>query len=93
MGVNTPKAAAVAAATVGFAMELHMPKGMIFIMGTWSMIVAMGMLFTTRTAGRIFKTEGAIPKLHMSVAPPNTPNPILIPLPPRRSAALHFQAA
>lgn len=34
MGVNTPNAAAVAAATVGFARDEHMPKGMIFTMGT-----------------------------------------------------------
>lgn len=33
MGVSTPRAAAVAAATVGFAMELHMPKGMMFTIG------------------------------------------------------------
>jgi len=34
MGVNTPNAAAVAAATVGFVGLIHMPKGMIFAMGT-----------------------------------------------------------
>lgn len=33
IGVSTPIAAAVAAATVGLAGELHMPKGVIFIMG------------------------------------------------------------
>lgn len=33
IGVRTPRAAAVAEATVGFAMELHMPNGMIFTMG------------------------------------------------------------
>ncbi len=33
IGVNTPSAAAVAAATVGFAGELHIPKGMIFTSG------------------------------------------------------------
>lgn len=33
MGVNTPSAAAVAAATVGLAMLMHMPKGMIFTSG------------------------------------------------------------
>lgn len=31
MGVSTPIAAAVAAATVGFAGEVHMAKGMIFM--------------------------------------------------------------
>jgi hypothetical protein len=34
IGVKTPKAEAVAAATVGFASELHIPKGMMFTMGT-----------------------------------------------------------
>ncbi len=34
MGVNTPIAAAVAAATIGFAGDMHMPNGMIFTMGT-----------------------------------------------------------
>ncbi len=34
MGVNTPSAAAVAAATIGFAGEMHMPNGMMFIIGT-----------------------------------------------------------
>jgi hypothetical protein len=34
IGVNTPIAAAVAAATVGFAGDMHMPNGMIFAIGT-----------------------------------------------------------
>jgi hypothetical protein len=34
IGVKTPKAAAVAAATEGLAGELHIPKGMMFTMGT-----------------------------------------------------------
>ena len=34
MGVSTPKAAAVAAATMGFDGDWHMPNGGIFIMGT-----------------------------------------------------------
>ena len=33
MGVNTPSAAAVAAATVGFAGEEHMPNGMMLVIG------------------------------------------------------------
>ncbi len=33
IGVRTPSAAAVAAATVGFAGELHMPNGMMFTSG------------------------------------------------------------
>ena len=34
IGVNTPIAAAVAAATVGFAGDMHMPNGMMFAIGT-----------------------------------------------------------
>jgi hypothetical protein len=33
IGVSTPMAALVAEATVGFAIEVHMPNGMIFING------------------------------------------------------------
>jgi hypothetical protein len=33
IGVNTPRAAVVAAATVGFAMEEQVPKGEMFTMG------------------------------------------------------------
>jgi hypothetical protein len=42
IGVSTPKAAAVAAATVGLAMDWHMAKGMIFNIGMLSMMVAAG---------------------------------------------------
>ena len=34
MGVRTPNAAVVAAATLGFAIELHIPNGMMFNIGT-----------------------------------------------------------
>jgi hypothetical protein len=36
MGVSTPRAAAVAAATVGFASDLHIPNGMILTI--WGVI-------------------------------------------------------
>lgn len=42
MGVNTPKAAAVAAATVGLEGELHIPKGGMLTIGLPSMMVAAG---------------------------------------------------
>jgi len=42
MGVKTPIAADVAEATVGLARLLHMPKGMIFTIGLWSIIFAAG---------------------------------------------------
>ena len=70
MGVSTPNAAAVAAATCGFAMEVHIPNGMMFIIGTLSVIQAGGILLhRILAAGRTFSTDGAIPKLHISCAP------------------------
>lgn len=33
IGVRTPRAAAVAAATIGFAGDMHMPKGMMLTSG------------------------------------------------------------
>lgn len=40
IGVSAPIAAAVAAATDGFAMLLHRPKGLMFTIGAWSIIFA-----------------------------------------------------
>src|SRR5579871_6524261 len=42
MGVSTPSAAAVADATVGLAIDMHAPNGMMFTSGTWSIIFASG---------------------------------------------------
>lgn len=64
IGVSAPKAAAVAAATVGLAMELHIPKGIIFTKGTLSMIVANAVFVITLAAGSTFNAEGVIPKEH-----------------------------
>jgi hypothetical protein len=44
MAVGIPNAAMVAADTVGFAGEEHIPKGGMFTMETWSMILATGKL-------------------------------------------------
>ena len=43
-GVRTPIAAAVAAATCGFAMDVHIPNGIIFTIGWLSVMHAGGML-------------------------------------------------
>lgn len=64
IGVNTPRAAAVAAATMGFAGELHMPKGKTLTMGLLSIMLAIGIAVITRLAGRTIKALGATPKLH-----------------------------
>lgn len=69
IGVKTPSAAAVAAATIGFAGQLHMPNGMTLTMGALSIIVAAGAPDITHDVGSTFKDEGATPKLHCSMVP------------------------
>lgn len=64
MGVKTPRAAAVAAATVGLDGELHIPKGIIFTSGLLSMILASGGPVSTRFCGSTTSELGATPKLH-----------------------------
>lgn len=73
IGVSTPKAADVAAATCGFVIVLHIPKGIMFRIGMLSMIVAAGILEArTLLVGMTFKVDGAIPKGHFNVAPKTT---------------------
>lgn len=73
MGVSTPCAAAVAAATVGFDGELQVPKGMMFTIGTWSMIFAAGgPSAITLFFGSTTSVDGAAPKVHCSMAPMET---------------------
>jgi hypothetical protein len=72
IGVKTPQAVAVADATVGFAREVHIPKGIIFTMGMWSMILASGVWVKTLFVGRTTNEFGAAPKLHCNVAPMHT---------------------
>ena len=85
MGVSTPSAAAVAAATVGLAKLLHMPKGMTLSMGLLSRIWAAGKPpDITKEVGKTARLEGAAPKLHCNSAPwqtcipmVSTPSPIV----------------
>jgi len=73
MGVNTPKAAAVAAATAGLLGVMHMPNGIMLTIGTWSMMLAAGILLVSvRLIGRTLSVLGAIPKVHIRVAPEHT---------------------
>src|SRR5262249_62256097 len=73
IGVRTPRAAEVAAATAGFASEVHMPKGMMFTMGLLSMMFASGWFpVFTRFTGKTTKLLGAMPMLHWRVAPLQT---------------------
>jgi hypothetical protein len=70
MGVSTPKAAEVADTTVGFAIEVHMPKGRILVIGMMSMIVAAGIFVAfTLATGRTIIELGATPKVHCIIAP------------------------
>lgn len=69
MGVRTPSAAAVAAATVGLARDVHMPNGGTLTTGAASVIVAAGRPSTsTRADGRTPSVAGATPNEHMSMA-------------------------
>jgi hypothetical protein len=72
MGVRTPSAAAVAAATVGFDGDEHMPNGMMFTNGLLSMMLASGVIVIVRFCGSTTRLLGAAPKLHCSIAPIQT---------------------
>jgi hypothetical protein len=76
MGVNTPIAADVADATIGFASELHIPNGMIFAIGILSMMLAIGVVVLTMFLGRTVRELGVVPKLHLSIALLHTIKPI-----------------
>jgi hypothetical protein len=69
MGVNTPKAAAVAAATMGLAIDEHTPNGGMLAIGMLSMMVAAGVPVITQFTGSTTRLLGAAPKLHWSIAP------------------------
>lgn len=66
IGVSTPIAAAVAAATVGLARELHMPKGSMFTMGLLSITFAIAMEVEIAVVldGSTINVDGADPKVH-----------------------------
>jgi hypothetical protein len=73
IGVNTPKAAAVAAATMGLAGEMHAPNGMILTNGTWSMMLASGTsLVNVLLTGKTTSELGARPIVHIIEAPMQT---------------------
>jgi hypothetical protein len=72
IGVNAPKAAAVADATVGFASDEHMPNGMMLTSGLLSMMFASGVLVSVRLSGSTTSELGAAPKLHCNIAPMHT---------------------
>jgi hypothetical protein len=69
IGVRTPRAAAVAAATVGFAMDMHMANGGMLTIGAQSMVVAAGAPAMVLFVGSTFSVEGAMPNVHIIMAP------------------------
>ncbi|KVD67915.1 hypothetical protein WI88_33210 [Burkholderia ubonensis] len=73
IGVSTPIAAAVAAATAGFAGELHMANVGIFKSGLESITVAAGRPSTmTLATGATTSVASAAPKVQLSIAPSTT---------------------
>jgi hypothetical protein len=65
IGVNTPKAAAVAAATVGFDNAEHIPNVAILTTGIKSVIVATGNPpAKTRAFGTTTRGDGVVPNEH-----------------------------
>src|SRR3954469_4577449 len=69
IGVNTPRAAAVAEATVGFDGDMHMPKVGMFIIGLLSMMLAAGAPILVLLAGGKLKARGATQKVHIIIEP------------------------
>ena len=62
IGVSTPSAAAVAAATVGLAIDMHMPNGKMLTNGLLSMMFAAGLFsIITRLVGSTVSVPGAAP--------------------------------
>jgi hypothetical protein len=53
--------------------DWHIPKGMIFVIGIWSMMFASGIPFvTTLLAGSTTSELGAMPNVHRIIAPIQT---------------------
>jgi hypothetical protein len=90
IGVRTPRAAAVAAATIGFAMFMHVPNGVIFMNGMWFIIVAIGIFFaTTQSIGGTIKGVGAAPNTHLHNPERIAGIPIILFSPLSKHSGLH----
>jgi hypothetical protein len=68
IGVSTPSAAAVAAATIGLAGLRHMPKGGMLTIGMWSRMFAANTLLVITVFGVGMSMLGATPCEHIIVA-------------------------
>ena len=70
IGVSTPCAAAVAEATAGLAIDLHIPNGGIFTNGLWSRILAAGLFCAVvRFCGNTTSELAIVPMVHIMLAP------------------------
>ncbi len=69
IGVSTPSAAAVAAATVGLASDWHMPNGGMFAPVTTSPMLATGRPSTVGRGATTFSVDGANPNVQVIMAP------------------------
>lgn len=70
IGVSTPNAAVVAAATMGLAMDMHMTNGGMLAIGLWSMMVpAGGPPAIVVGACNALNTLGATPNEHIIMVP------------------------
>lgn len=81
IGVSTPSAAAVAAATVGLDRDMHMPNGTMLDIGAMSLIVATGRPSTRGLGATTINVLGDMPKVHVVAAPVTTmglPTPNLL---------------
>jgi hypothetical protein len=72
MGVSTPSAAAVAAATTGLDGLWHIPKGGMFMIGMLSMMFAAITLLVMTVFGVGTSELGATPIVHFITAPMQT---------------------
>lgn len=69
IGVSTPNAAAVAAATVGLASDWHSPNGGMLAPGTMSVMLATGRPSTVGRGATTFSVDGASPNEQVIIAP------------------------
>lgn len=69
IGVSTPRAAAVAEATAGLAIDIHMPKVGMLVIGMKSIMFAAGAVALVLFTGRTLRADGATPKEHIITAP------------------------
>lgn len=68
-GVKLPRAAAVAAATSGLARLWHRPKGAMFSIGTWSLMLPTGTPAQVKGRGVALKLAGELPIEQLIWAP------------------------